>query len=54
MDPNAVLADIRARIATLRAEPHWCMDGEAHAMADEFEALDEWLSSGGFKPADWA
>jgi hypothetical protein len=53
MDPNAVLADIRKRIATLETEPHWCMDGEAHALAEDFAALDQWLSNGGFTPDAW-
>lgn len=43
MDPNATLAQIRE-----------CIDEADGPRAIElFEALDGWLSSGGFLPTDW-
>jgi hypothetical protein len=54
MDPNEVLAGMRALVAQVHndevAEP------QAHnvAMAEQFEALDEWLSHEGFLPGAWA
>lgn len=50
MDPNAALTEMRAIIAS-------CQDGrdyDADRLAELAGALDQWLSSGGFLPADWA
>lgn len=56
MDPNAALRDLRTAIAKLRADDG-ADDGErlmtAAEVADFAEALDHWLSSGGFMPAAW-
>lgn len=44
MDPDEALDNLRALIA----------DGsDPAAIAEQFAALDEWLSNGGFPPADW-
>jgi len=54
MDPNEALEGMRTLVAQVHndevAEP------QVHnvAMAEQFEALDEWLSHEGFLPAAWA
>jgi hypothetical protein len=51
MDPNANLAEqrrIRSRI--IAGEE---LDGDAQRLADLVEALDNWISRGGFLPRDW-
>jgi hypothetical protein len=50
MDPNATLAEIRALVAAIHSEatPERCGD-----LAELVEALDNWLSKGGFAPDDW-
>lgn len=63
MDPNEALKNARAALAALRTrlddgeEPTSDTDAEVadHAgdLADAFEALDGWLSKGGFLPAAW-
>lgn len=55
MDPNAALAEIRALVSKID-EFEW--DDSTRAplatvLAERVEALDVWLTSGGFKPADW-
>lgn len=54
MDVNETLARLRA------AERAWSLastlEDAAHVgaeLADAFQALDTWLSKGGFLPADW-
>lgn len=49
MDPNTTLARLRAEVASHREHG----DGDADALVDTFETLDEWLSRGGFPPAAW-
>lgn len=49
MDPNALLTRLRAEVTSHREHG----DGDASALVDAFEALDEWLSRGGFPPASW-
>lgn len=55
MDPNKTLTDIRQLCADMSS--HWMgVDALLSAQAELVElvsALDEWLSSGGFPPADW-
>lgn len=47
MDPDATLRELRNIVN--------CPDDFTVEYAAElFAALDDWLSSGGFKPADWA
>lgn len=43
MDPNDALKNLRAALAA----------GNIEEAKDFFEALDEWLSKGGFFPSDW-
>lgn len=56
MDPNAILAQIRAVINLVRDdETARTLDAyaELEKITDEAEALDEWLSGGGFLPTEW-
>lgn len=53
MDPNATLATLREIVSLARtnsADPA----GLISDLVETFPALDEWLSSGGFLPADWS
>lgn len=55
MDPNTVLQDIRDMIEYLNDPDE--TDHErtvAWDLAEMIEALDGWLSAGGFLPQDWA
>jgi len=49
MDPNATLADIRQAINTLNDHE----DRDVAALVSAVDALDSWLSGGGFLPNDW-
>jgi len=54
MDPNQALAD--ARRAADDYDKATSIDQEADAaerLTAAFNALDQWLSNGGFAPADW-
>ena len=57
MDPDAALHDAHKALAEYRsAQDHENSgDAQTHAeeLADAFEALDEWLTQGGFLPKDW-
>ena len=59
MDPNAALANIRAIIngdtaGSRDADGAFYNPQEAAGkLADYFEALDQWISMGGFLPAAW-
>jgi hypothetical protein len=48
MDPDEVLARLRALVD----KDEWDAD-DMGAMSDYFDALDTWLSKGGFLPAAW-
>ena len=51
MDPEEVLRRLRALAAdAIESEEHGAIISEAHEL---FQALDEWLTNGGFLPADW-
>lgn len=55
MDPNKTLETLRGSIHAFRENGdlfnrHW--DHE-ETLVDAIEALDQWLSNGGFLPADW-
>lgn len=58
MDPNEALTDLRNAIIALRqAAERDSNDVEieaGHAVADAAEALDVWLTVGGFLPTAWA
>lgn len=58
MDPNAVLEELRFAVSDyIIASDNDSADAEHDAaarMADCAEALDEWMSKGGFLPAEWA
>ena len=49
MDPNETLKQIRIRVADTLAD----RDVSVIKLAEHCEALDEWLSKGGFSPTDW-
>lgn len=54
MDPNATLRSIRNMIDDYFSDP----DGTNHVvvlfdLADHVEALDEWITAGGFLPDAW-
>lgn len=58
MDPNAALANLRTAVADFRAAANTSVaedpvDEAAHGLADAAEALDGWLSGGGFLPEAW-
>jgi len=54
MDPNAALAQLRQAIQD--TEDYCCAECGQSAMDDVvtlFQGLDQWLSKGGFLPAEW-
>ena len=56
MDPNATLAEARALAAAITAGSLTTQDNaveNAERMAELFDALDQWLSKGGFLPRAW-
>jgi hypothetical protein len=54
MDPNETLRDIRANLRLAESAPSLAVANQHREMAMEsFQALDEWLSKGGFKPQAW-
>lgn len=54
MDPNATLQEIRDLIAAIQGEPMADdIDEKASDLAELFQALDWWLSDGGFVPNAW-
>lgn len=55
MDPNETLRLLRLTIAQMRVDENPDIR-KAHAdeIAEYAEALDDWLSCGGFLPAAWA
>lgn len=57
MDPNIALQAIRDGIMNLRdlmEQGYAPYPGDVLDLLGEAEALDEWLSNGGFVPKDWA
>lgn len=60
MDPNATLEQIRDEIRVLRddAQDMPMSEGDmaerAEKIADLFEGLDRWLTSGGLLPKAWS
>jgi len=54
MDPNANLNEQRNIIAAMLAEGSEHIDsGDAVRLADLVQALDEWITKGGFLPDAW-
>jgi hypothetical protein len=55
MDPNAALAEIRKELGQVREaiEGDGDLVDSASCLVDAVEALDEWLSKGGFQPDAW-
>ena len=52
MDPNAALNTARKAVQIARTGSD-SMDGWADDLLEAFEALDEWLTKGGFPPEEW-
>lgn len=52
MDPNATLTRIRELVNTIVTEGPY-ETGYEQELAEAVNALDDWLSKGGFKPAAW-
>jgi hypothetical protein len=54
MDPNTALRNIRALCRDIdRASINAEVLDLAEELAQHIEGLDQWLSAGGFPPADW-
>lgn len=56
MDPNDTLLELRNKLADRRLDLD--INNMYHAwfvetIAEHFQALDDWLSNGGFLPNDW-
>lgn len=52
MDPNEALRMLREWVKDVRADYHEEAFTERDA-AELFAGLDEWITNGGFLPADW-
>jgi hypothetical protein len=52
MDPNANLAELRHLLELRDNNGDW-PHHEANRFGELFEALDEWITSGGFLPEPW-
>ena len=56
MDPNANLAGQRRLVASLREQVYSDMPPshqDIRRLLELVEALDEWITKGGFLPKDW-
>lgn len=55
MDPNTALTEIRELVALAKGDVCCAEHGEMAGteLAMKFEALDEWLTKGGFPPEVW-
>lgn len=51
MDPNVTLMNIRAILAT--SETRELSGDLVQELIEHVEALDEWITKGGFLPAEW-
>ena len=51
MDPNETLRELRRLVTRLSDQYAGDDSAAAQAMAEKFDALDEWLSRGGFLPS---
>lgn len=52
MDPNAALANARAITTAILSG--WLTEDGGYELAEAFDALDQWLTKGGFLPSAWA
>lgn len=52
MDPNKTLEAIRAMYTAILEDGR--IGSATRKLAEDIEALDEWLSKGGYLPLDWA
>jgi hypothetical protein len=53
VDPDEALKKVREALKYYRAMKAERNDEPGDDIADAFEALDQWLSKGGFLPDDW-
>ncbi len=59
MDPNAALAELRRLViinnndSSVTNREQAVIDARLDRMADLFEALDGWITRGGFLPTEW-
>lgn len=54
MDPNEALVALRDCAQDIEnGTDEYTFAETAQTMAEKFEALDDWLSRGGFPPSDW-
>jgi hypothetical protein len=54
MDPEVLLARLRALVEQVTKSAGRGHTVEEREFAENFSALDEWLSHGGFAPMEWA
>lgn len=56
MDPDEALAACRRLAVRVAKGSSASLESKlelAQELGEQFEALDEWLTNGGFKPAEW-
>jgi hypothetical protein len=63
MDPDVALENMREAMEKLKTIPVTTLAGKSYALDDDgalictaieaWEALDGWMSKGGFRPEDW-
>ena len=53
MDPNEALRRLRALVATIRGSMNHYDHRQVDDLIETFDALDDWLTKGGFLPATW-
>lgn len=53
MDPNETLRQLRALVAQVHGDEEGDINDQLEDFAGYFEALDEWITKGGFLPRDW-
>jgi hypothetical protein len=53
MDPDEALRELRRLAALAEEGPEFLVPAEVARMAELFQGLDAWLTSGGFAPEAW-
>lgn len=55
MDPNETLCKLREALTDFDGDAAWFIDNASSILdkLEAIEALDEWLTNGGYLPADW-